>query len=187
MRPGYSCVSSGSFAHTESFRYPTHPTNRYSTMYYNATPRFPIGATLFGYGIDWAEATPYYTVDNDSIPGWRLIVLAEEDGLLGKLLGIFWRRSRSEQPEGGVTDQVAAPRDGYDCPQIREMGSDYIEEELQGGVMAALKRHLEACENCSAFINTLRRTVAMMRDLPLVKAPDSIKRNIIDAVSKRKP
>ena len=107
--------------------------------------------------------------------------------MLGKLLGIFWRRSRSQQPEDGVTDQVAASRDGYDCPQIREMGSDYIEEELQGGVMAALKRHLEACENCSAFINTLRRTVVMMRDLPLVKAPDSIKRNIIDAVSKRKP
>ena len=152
-------------------------------MYYNATPRSPIGPIPFGFSLDWAEATPYYTVDYHNTPGYRLIVLAKEDGLLGRLLGNLWRRSRSDQPEGGVTGQVAASRDGYDCPEVRDMGSDYIEEELQGGVMAALKRHLEACENCSAFINTLRRTVVMMRELPLVKAPDSIKRNIIDAVS----
>ena len=156
-------------------------------MYYNATPRTLIGAIPFGFSLDWAEATPYYTVDYDNTPDWRLVVLAEEDGLLGRLLGVFWRRSRPDRPEGGVTNQVGAPPDGYDCPQVRDMSSDYIEEELQGGVMAALRRHLEACENCSAFINTLRRTIVMMRDLPLVKAPDSIKRNIIETVSKRKP
>ncbi len=107
--------------------------------------------------------------------------------MLSRLLGIIWKRSRPDRPEGGVTDQVSASHDGYDCPQVREMGSDYSEEELQGGVLAALRRHLEACENCSAFINTLRRTIVMMRDLPLVKAPDSLKRNIIDTVSKRDP
>ncbi len=156
-------------------------------MYYNATPRYPIGATPFGSSLDWAEATPYDTADYDNATDWRLVVLAEEDGLLGRLLGIIWRRSRPDRPGSGVMDQVGASDDGYDCPQVREMSSDYIEEELQGGVMAALRRHLEACENCSVFINTLRRTIAMMRDLPLVKAPDSIKRNIIDTVSKREP
>ncbi len=156
-------------------------------MYYNVTPRSLIGVIPFGFSLDWAEATPYYTVDYDNTLGWRLVALAEEDGLLGRLLSILWRRSQPDRPGGGETDQVSASPDGYDCPQVREMGSDYIEEELQGGVLAALRRHLEACENCSAFINTLRRTIAMMRDLPRVKAPDSIKRNIIETVSKRKP
>ena len=73
----------------------------------------------------------------------------------------------------------------YDCPQVREMASDYIEADLQTGVMASLRRHLEACENCAAFVNTLRRTIDLVKGMPLARAPESVKKSILDAVSRQ--
>ena len=64
------------------------------------------------------------------------------------------------------------------------MASDYVEESLSEGLVAAMRRHLAECKNCTSFINTFRRTIDMVRGLPLAKAPGRLRRSILDEISK---
>ncbi|MEE9199257.1 MAG: zf-HC2 domain-containing protein [Dehalococcoidia bacterium] len=87
--------------------------------------------------------------------------------------------------EGEEPTQRSYP-DELGCPEIRELSSDYVEEELPAGLVVSIRRHLVECKNCTAFVNTFRRTIDMMRELPVVQAPDKIRRSILDVISKRK-
>lgn len=109
----------------------------------------------------------------------QVIALTDDSGLLRRLWRSIW--------PGDEKRREAAREDPpeLECAEVRELASEYLDEELQGGILATLRRHLAECDNCNAFINTLKRTIGMMRELPLAKAPDSVRRSILDATSKR--
>ncbi len=58
-----------------------------------------------------------------------------------------------------------------ECKELFSLLSRYIDADLKPESCAEIERHLEGCEPCVAFVNTLRRTAELCRqyqpeDLP---------------------
>ena len=67
---------------------------------------------------------------------------------------------------------------GLDCSHVRELSSDYIDEELDPEYRERVKAHLEWCKLCRAFINTLRATVGLLSSSEPPQPPPSLKERI---------
>ena len=65
-----------------------------------------------------------------------------------------------------------------DCGEVRDLSSDYIDEDLEAAAADRVKGHLEWCGPCNAFINTLRATVRMLGATPREKAPDGFRESV---------
>ena len=56
---------------------------------------------------------------------------------------------------------------------VDESLSTYIDGELSPAEMKRVEKHLQGCRACSESLATLRQTVALLKELPLVPAPRS--------------
>lgn len=54
----------------------------------------------------------------------------------------------------------------HDCPHLLGDLSLYLDGEASAGLCAEIERHLADCENCRVVVDTLRKTVHLVRDLP---------------------
>lgn len=52
-----------------------------------------------------------------------------------------------------------------DCSQILSQLNDYANGELPADLCGELEEHLAQCENCSIVLDTLRKTIYLVRDL----------------------
>ena len=69
-------------------------------------------------------------------------------------------------------------KEDADCAEVRELSSDYIDEDLDQASTNRLRRHLEMCGPCNAFVNTLRATVRLLRNTPKHGAPDGFRQRV---------
>ena len=65
-----------------------------------------------------------------------------------------------------------------DCEQVQKMSSDFIDDELGGKAKQKVVAHLEWCAPCTAFINTLRATVGLLRSTPREAPPIDFKERV---------
>jgi predicted anti-sigma-YlaC factor YlaD len=86
-----------------------------------------------------------------------------------RLLGIFKRRG----PE-------------LDCDQVQEISSDFIDEDLDGDAKRKVVAHLGWCPPCTAFINTLRATVGLLRATPAEAPPADFKERLRDSIRRER-
>ena len=77
-------------------------------------------------------------------------------------------------------------RNEIDCPEVRDMSSDYLEDGLAPSSRSRIESHLSVCPSCTAFIRSLASTIALLAKLPKSKPPSLLKRNIRDRVENRK-
>ena len=68
---------------------------------------------------------------------------------------------------------------------VEESLSEYIDGELTARERARVETHLEECQDCTENLTTLRHTVALVKELPLVRAPRSFA--VRPAVVRAKP
>ncbi len=71
-------------------------------------------------------------------------------------------------------------RGEMECPEVRKLSSDYLEGELPESVFDRFRFHLHQCENCNAFVATLRATINTLRGLPRREASPELKRRILE-------
>ena len=69
-----------------------------------------------------------------------------------------------------------------DCREVRNLSSDYIDEELERASADRVSRHLKWCPPCNAFIETLRATVNMLRATPRREPPSDFRQRVQDAI-----
>ena len=77
-------------------------------------------------------------------------------------------------------------RKKIDCPEVRDMSSDFLEDELSPSSQAKIQAHLRICPSCTAFIKSLASTISLLGKLPKSKPPPALKRNIRERVENRK-
>jgi predicted anti-sigma-YlaC factor YlaD len=65
-----------------------------------------------------------------------------------------------------------------DCGHVRDLSSDFIDDELDEVERKRIMEHLEKCGLCMAFINTLRATVALLSSSDTPKPPPTLKDRI---------
>ena len=72
-----------------------------------------------------------------------------------------------------------------DCPEVRDLSSDYLEDGLPPSSRSKIQAHLRVCPSCTAFIKSLLSTITMLGRLPKAQPPSSLKRNIREDVRKK--
>ena len=57
------------------------------------------------------------------------------------------------------------------CADTRNIASDYLDEDVEPDLRRRVRDHLEKCGPCVSFLNTLRATVGLLRNLESTPAP----------------
>lgn len=65
-----------------------------------------------------------------------------------------------------------------DCREMFARLSDYLDGDISADLCEELRRHLDGCEPCVAFTETLKQTVDLCRSLPATPLPDEVRREL---------
>ncbi len=71
-----------------------------------------------------------------------------------------------------------------DCKELLELLSDYLDGELDPGACAEVDAHMDECDRCREFVESLRRTVALIQRAFGRPLPDDVRRDVLDAYSR---
>jgi RNA polymerase sigma-70 factor (ECF subfamily) len=77
---------------------------------------------------------------------------------------------------------AAAPSRGRMCPDVLTLFSRHLEGEIDAGVCAAMEAHLARCDLCRDACESLKRTLAMCRQLPTPDVPPSVAASVKAAI-----
>ena len=69
-----------------------------------------------------------------------------------------------------------------DCPEVRSASSDFLDGDMGRRERARIAFHLERCDLCRAFVNTLRATVDLLRSAPVPEPPEGLRQRIRDSL-----
>lgn len=65
------------------------------------------------------------------------------------------------------------------CLDIVELLGEYLDGTLDPATAAALRAHLADCQECTAFVNTYRRTVQTTRELREEPLPEALRQRLV--------
>lgn len=67
-----------------------------------------------------------------------------------------------------------------DCPDVHKLASSYIDQDgdISQEMIDELTLHLDDCQPCSAFVQSLRATINGLKDLPKETAPARLKEEL---------
>jgi RNA polymerase sigma-70 factor, ECF subfamily len=68
------------------------------------------------------------------------------------------------------------------CPDILTLFSQYLEGEIDPGTCAAMEAHLAQCAPCRDTCESLKRSLAMCRQLPTPDVPASLAASVRTAI-----
>lgn len=64
------------------------------------------------------------------------------------------------------------------CREMLKHLSDYIDRDLDRSICRHIDSHMKGCKPCVVFINTLRKTVGMLKRQPRAALPASLRRRL---------
>ncbi len=64
------------------------------------------------------------------------------------------------------------------CRQLLGSLAAYLDGEASEALCVEIEHHLEDCENCRVVVNTLRKTVELVRDLPQPDLPEGARERL---------
>ena len=68
----------------------------------------------------------------------------------------------------------------FDCDDVADHSSDYIDNDLKEDKRSAFLAHLSNCGPCQAFVGTLSSTIGALGRLPGVNVPSALKQSLLD-------
>jgi RNA polymerase sigma-70 factor (ECF subfamily) len=70
------------------------------------------------------------------------------------------------------------------CPDVLTLFSQHLEGEIEPGVCAAMEAHLAQCHRCRGACESLKRTLALCRQLPTPEVPASLAASVKAAIQR---
>ena len=61
------------------------------------------------------------------------------------------------------------------CREILKRLSDYLDRDLDPSLCRQIDSHMKGCKPCAAFINTLRKTVGVLKRQPRAALSSSLR------------
>lgn len=77
---------------------------------------------------------------------------------------------------------VASPPRGALCPDVLTLFSQHLEGGIDPGTCAKMEAHLSECPHCRAACASLKRTLAICRQLPTSDVPASLAASVQSAI-----
>jgi RNA polymerase sigma-70 factor (ECF subfamily) len=126
----------------------------------------------------------------------EVLLLRDVEGLsaadVAKVLGVSVDavKSRLHRARVAVRQQLApvwgspaiAPPPGATCPDVLTLFSQHLEAEIDPSLCATMEAHLAQCGRCRDTCESLKRALAMCRQLPTPEVPPSIATSIRTAI-----
>jgi RNA polymerase sigma-70 factor (ECF subfamily) len=126
----------------------------------------------------------------------EVLVLRDVEGLsaaeVAKVLGtsVDAVKSRLHRARVAVRQALAPvwgtasnePRRDSMCPDVLTLFSQHLEGDIDPRVCATMEAHLGQCDRCRGTCESLKRTLAVCRDLPTPEVPASIAASIRAAI-----
>ncbi|MCC7123834.1 MAG: sigma-70 family RNA polymerase sigma factor [Acidobacteria bacterium] len=78
---------------------------------------------------------------------------------------------------------LPAPRESV-CPDVLTLFSQHLEGDIDPRACATMEAHLAACPHCRGVCDSLKRTLAVCRQLPAPQVPASLAASIRDGIQK---
>ena len=73
------------------------------------------------------------------------------------------------------------------CPeQIIELMHEYLDDEITPEQERVLREHLQSCKECESLFNELKKTVAFVKSISTMQAPDNFTANVLSRLPKEK-
>ena len=69
-----------------------------------------------------------------------------------------------------------------DCARVKELLSEYLDEELQGEVLRELNVHLENCPDCNLNVDSVRKVIRLYREATETECPVDIRIRLEDVI-----
>jgi predicted anti-sigma-YlaC factor YlaD len=63
----------------------------------------------------------------------------------------------------------------FTCNQLQEVLPDYLDRTLREQLCSEIKAHLEECEDCRIYVETIETTIVLYRHCPDRDVPDEIR------------
>jgi len=70
---------------------------------------------------------------------------------------------------------------GLTCIELVELVTDYLEGNLDADDRARVERHLAGCDACTAYIDQMRVTIAVVGRVDVDDIPDAMKAELMHA------
>jgi RNA polymerase sigma-70 factor (ECF subfamily) len=128
-------------------------------------------------------------------PQREVLVLRDVEGLsapeVARVLGVSVEAVKSRLHRGRIAVRqdlapmlgpvISTPRTSM-CPDVLTLFSQHLEGEIDPGVCAAMEAHLAQCSHCRGACDSLKRTLAVCRQLPTPEVPASVAASVKAAV-----
>jgi anti-sigma factor RsiW len=73
------------------------------------------------------------------------------------------------------------------CPEyIIELMHEYLDEDIEADKEQTLREHLQSCPECETIFNELKRTMAFVKGMSNMQAPDNFTANVLARLPKEK-
>ena len=73
-------------------------------------------------------------------------------------------------------------RRDLDCGEVRDLASDYLDDEVGGSVRGRIAAHLGQCGLCRAFVETLKATISLLGSFEREQAPPLLQGYVRDRI-----
>jgi len=127
----------------------------------------------------------------------EVLVLRDVEGLsapeVARVLGMSVEavKSRLHRARVAIREELApalgrpaiAPPSGALCPDVLTLFSQHLEGELDPSVCATMEAHLAQCHHCRYACESLKRTLAICRQLPTPDVPASLAASVKAAIN----
>ena len=77
--------------------------------------------------------------------------------------------------------RAAAPPGGLSCRELVELVTDYLEDALSSEDRARFEAHIAACEHCTAYLEQMRVTLAVVGQIDPGELSGEMERELLDA------
>lgn len=61
------------------------------------------------------------------------------------------------------------------CRELYERLDAYLDGELQADSVSDIKKHIEVCKNCVAYVNTYKKSIEILGEVPRIEMPERLK------------
>ena len=68
------------------------------------------------------------------------------------------------------------------CDQLLDELSEYLDEDVEGGLRKELEAHVTQCPNCWVMVDTTKKTVSIYKGLEPEPLPDHLKSRLMGAI-----
>ena len=69
-----------------------------------------------------------------------------------------------------------------DCAKVKELLSEYLDEELQVEVLRELNEHIEKCPDCHLNVDSVRKVIRLYREATETECPVDIRIRLEDVI-----